>query len=504
MPGTAVLSRPDSPAPSPPEDGRGFSAPGLPAYAAGYRRRVRRLTRLAWLRETARGAAAGLFFGLLPALLVAVAAGSLPLPFSAPLAAGLCALLGLAAGAGLGLARRPRRGTLLITVDRRLASRELLSTALEIADGGSAGRGGAQEGVFSRAIVQNADSLLSRTEAREALGRLRMPLLPFAAVLAVLTTLALVFPLDLSRLLPHRTPTEIGQIGQDLTSFGEQLQNSARSRGLDRSLAMGQELAQLGRELSDRSVQRDDALDRIEQMEEQLSQQMDQLSRAMPKGANPGSGSGGGGQSSQGSAQGDSSLQSQEMKDLQQALQRLQEARQKASPEQPDNGPGGARGSGPGGSSGKGPSRPSGTQPGGTAGNGAGNGGGPSAQTDLPGEDTTGNGGGTAGRTESPDGLPGSGIGSTPAPDTRGPPTPIPPNSGGLSRVPGTVTDGDSAKLLVRSLPDWNGSKVPEERVLRQYEQQAESALARDEVPNRLKEYVKDYFTTIGMETNTR
>ena len=70
--------------------------------------------------------------------------------------------------------------------------------------------------------------------------------------------------------------------------------------------------------------------------------------------------------------------------------------------------------------------------------------------------------------------------------------------------MPGNLTDGDSARLLVRSLPDWNGSKVPEERVLRQYEQQAESALARDEVPARLKEYVKDYFTTIGMGTNTK
>jgi hypothetical protein len=51
----------------------------------------------------------------------------------------------------------------------------------------------------------------------------------------------------------------------------------------------------------------------------------------------------------------------------------------------------------------------------------------------------------------------------------------------------------------VRSLPEWTGSKVPEGTVLQQYSKQVESALRRDEIPPKLKQYVKDYFTIIGM-----
>jgi hypothetical protein len=54
-------------------------------------------------------------------------------------------------------------------------------------------------------------------------------------------------------------------------------------------------------------------------------------------------------------------------------------------------------------------------------------------------------------------------------------------------------------RLLVRSLPAWTGSKVPEERVLRDYQRRAESSLAREEVPVELMPYVKSYFMTIGM-----
>jgi hypothetical protein len=61
------------------------------------------------------------------------------------------------------------------------------------------------------------------------------------------------------------------------------------------------------------------------------------------------------------------------------------------------------------------------------------------------------------------------------------------------------------ARLLARSLPDLAGSKLPDATVLDQYARQAESALARDEVPQKLREYVKGYFTNIGMPaSNTK
>ena len=60
------------------------------------------------------------------------------------------------------------------------------------------------------------------------------------------------------------------------------------------------------------------------------------------------------------------------------------------------------------------------------------------------------------------------------------------------------------ARLLARSLPDPAGSKLPDAMLLNQYARQAESALARDEVPQRLREYVKGYFTNIGMPGSGR
>jgi hypothetical protein len=95
---------------------------------------------------------------------------------------------------------------------------------------------------------------------------------------------------------------------------------------------------------------------------------------------------------------------------------------------------------------------------------------------------------------------PAGGPGNLPVPDTAGPPSRI--AQGGKNSplkaeaVPG---EGDSTKLLVRALPEWSGSRLPEDSTLRQYVQAAESALTRDEIPPKLKEYVKSYFTIIGM-----
>ena len=88
----------------------------------------------------------------------------------------------------------------------------------------------------------------------------------------------------------------------------------------------------------------------------------------------------------------------------------------------------------------------------------------------------------------------------TAVPDTKGPAKDIARagNSEPL-RAEATTGEGESTRLLVRALPDWTGARLPEEQVLRRYASQAESALARDEIPLELKEYVKGYFTVIGI-----
>jgi len=94
----------------------------------------------------------------------------------------------------------------------------------------------------------------------------------------------------------------------------------------------------------------------------------------------------------------------------------------------------------------------------------------------------------------------GSGIGSVPAPVKRGTPSAIIDNTiGPRLRVQGTPSEGDSTRLLARALPRWNGSRLPEEAIINRYSRQAESAFARDEIPLQLKEYVKQYFTVIGI-----
>jgi hypothetical protein len=95
---------------------------------------------------------------------------------------------------------------------------------------------------------------------------------------------------------------------------------------------------------------------------------------------------------------------------------------------------------------------------------------------------------------------PGSGPGLSPAPNKRGSPTEITRGDDGPSlQAQGSIGEGESARLLARALPEWTGSTLPEGKVLGSYARQAESALARDEVPFELKEYVKEYFTAIGM-----
>jgi hypothetical protein len=90
--------------------------------------------------------------------------------------------------------------------------------------------------------------------------------------------------------------------------------------------------------------------------------------------------------------------------------------------------------------------------------------------------------------------------GTAPALRKSGPPTDI--NTSGNKdtlRAKAQEAQGDKATVLMRALPKRAGSKVQDAALLRQYERTAESALAREEVPLALQDYVKRYFITIGM-----
>jgi len=82
----------------------------------------------------------------------------------------------------------------------------------------------------------------------------------------------------------------------------------------------------------------------------------------------------------------------------------------------------------------------------------------------------------------------------------RGAPTTIVEGGNGPGlQVQGSPSEGGSARLLARALPDWTGARLPEETILNSYSRQAETALARDEVPLKLRAYVKEYFDFIGI-----
>jgi hypothetical protein len=213
-----------------------------------------------------RQASDGLFFGLLPGLIAAALAGTFPLPFPALAIAGCAAAIGTCAGIILALARR---------ID-----------AFELVDE-------PWGETFSEAVIAEAAGLMARSSPRRILGALRLPLLPFAPVLAALIALALIFPFDLRGMFAGQRARmgELAMIGEDLQSYGQRLQDSARSQNLGRSFALAQELAKLGKELAEGAIRKDEALDRMSDLERRLTAEYDLRRRPWP---GRGGGSGGG------------------------------------------------------------------------------------------------------------------------------------------------------------------------------------------------------------------
>ncbi|MGA2614905.1 MAG: hypothetical protein ABSG38_15820 [Spirochaetia bacterium] len=441
---------------------------------------VARLVRAARVDLAIRQSTTGLFFGLLAALGTAVLAGSVALPVPAPLLAAGAAAAGLFAGALVGLLTRTDPMRLLIHADSVMGSRELASTALELA-------AAEEQGGFGGAVLEDASRLLAGTKPRAILGRLRLPLAPFIGIAALLTAGALFFPVNLGSLFASSSgkDREIARIAEDLREGGEKLAEKSQGQGLDRTIELSRELAQLGSDLLARKITVEDALDRMSELQSGLEKEYQlrtQQLQPAPSAA-PGSGDARSGGSSQGSPK------EGVARDLADALKKLREAQRDLSGQgrgdraQADGR--GSQGRGEGAQGDQGQAQPGqGEQ-------------GRDQQGQRQGQGRAGSGSQSA---EGPGDSEGSGIGTLPAPQKRGPATSIVPGDRGPGlQAQGNAGAGDSARMLARALPEWTGSHLPEQTVLNEYSRQAESALARDEVPLRLRQSVKEYFTVIGI-----
>jgi hypothetical protein len=444
---------------------------------------VSRLVRSAGHRLLMKRSLAGLFFGLLAAAVSAFLAGTVALPVPGALLAAALTAAGAAAGALSALLSSQDPMRLLIQADAALGSRELASTAFELA---AAPQG--SSGLFAGAVMEDASRLLARTDPRLILGKLRMPLLPFIPIAALLAVGALLFPVDLRSLfMPPITDSQMGRIGEDLRESGERLAESAQAQGLGRSIELSRQLAQLGSDIEARKVAPKEALDRMGDIQSGLQQEYE-LRRQEAQPAPSGAPQAGQGKPGEGPSAGTG--KDKATKDLADALKQLQEAQREMGGQGAEGGSGAdkgqgtpndqAPGSGQDGQTGKGPGFP-----------GQGQGG----KGKAPGGPGTDSGSGNA-----PEETGQSGIGTLPAPQKRGPATPINPGDKGPGlQAQGNAASDESTRMLVRTLPEWTGSRLPEETVLKQYSRQAESALARDEVPLKLRQSVKEYFTIIGI-----
>lgn len=449
-----------------------------------------------------RRGSTGLFYGLLPGFAAAVIAGSIRLPFPALWVAVIGAAAGAAAGIAAGLFAAIDAHTVLLRGDRLLATRELASTALELSE--SQARSG-----FAATVIEDAAAFLARTASRKVLGRLRLPLAPFIPVVVALTAAALLFPLDLRPLFsrPGGLDRAMTDIGEDLKEQGQALNDAARELNLGRSLALSLELTQLGRELEAHKLTLDEALDRISDLESRLGQEY-QLALRNGDATVPPSGAGNAGDSAgqEGAAPGAQSAPSdgsspsaeagtagsadRNQSSLGDALDKLRQDKWQLSGRQgPMTGRSAQR-----------PPESAGTPGKGTGGSGnAGRVQSEGQKGDSQGDSLSDS---SADGQDQPGKSDGSQAGNAPALQKTGEPTAIARGSKGPGlQAKGATGEGDMARLLARSLPDATGSELPDATVLDRYARQAESALAHDEVPQDLREYVKGYFTNIGIST---
>jgi hypothetical protein len=95
------------------------------------------------------------------------------------------------------------------------------------------------------------------------------------------------------------------------------------------------------------------------------------------------------------------------------------------------------------------------------------------------------------GRGELAGNQPGSLAGSAESPQ---------PGANAISRLQGILREGKSSGFTLRGEAKAGPSKIPEEEIAASYRRQVEEDLASEKIPREMKEAVKKYFLSLGME----
>jgi hypothetical protein len=394
---------------------------------------------------------------------------------------GLLLAAGGLAGVVLGCTVRIGRAALAVQADRSLGTRGLASAALEVAEG-------RRSSEFAGPLLEDAASGLKRAGPRRIVGTPRLRLLPWTLAAAVLVIAAGLLPFDLRDLFPERPPLDrtIADLGGELEESGRRLEEESRRQDLRQGFELSRELQQLGKDLQMQEGSPEELSRRLSEMESRIGQAYELMlqrfeQQRQPAGGGPGDGSApgwGGPEAVPGSGQDnpggqgfeeiDPSTLPPEARELAEALGLLRQLKERSASK--------------GGSGGKGEE---GGSPGERAGEGEGSG-------------EAGAGNDAAGNEGDPNASPKAGT--VAVADEPGAPSEIArPKPGEPLKADAPLGEGEMARILVRALPEATGAVTTEEELLGEYRKQAESALAAEQVPLALREYVKGYFTGIGV-----
>ena len=450
---------------------------------AEYLRELGRIARRARLLVVLRRLVTGSLAGLAAALAYLAARPFLPPSFTLvhPIVVpGILVTAGAAAGAVVGFAIRIRRPSLAVQADRSLGTRGLASAALEVAEG-------RRSTVFAGVLLEDAASGLRGAGPRRIIAAPRLRLLPWTVAAAVLVVAAGILPFTLRDLFPERPPVDrrIVVLGGELEESGRRLEQESRRQDLRQGLELSRELQQLGKDLQMQEESAEELSRRLADLENRLAQAYELMlqrfrEQRQPAGTGPGDGTAQGGGDVQpvpGSGHDDPGGQGFEeidpatlppgARELAEALDLLRQLKERSAAKEGSGGTG-----------------EQGGQPGGREAEGEGSG-------TAGGEQAEGNAG-------DPNASPKAGTAAVK--DERGPASEIArAKPGEPLKAESPVGEGEMARMLVRALPESTGAVTGEEAALGEYRRQAEGALATEQVPLALREYVKRYFTGIGV-----
>jgi len=428
---------------------------------------------------------------IVPGALVGLAAGFVYLvvrPFLPPgftlvhplVVPGLLLAAGVLAGAVVGCAVRIGRARIAVQADRSLGTRGLASASLEVAEGRRAS-------AFADALLEDATTALRAAGPRRIVGRPSLRHLPWTAAAAAAVIAAGLLPFNLRELFPARRPVDrtIVQLGGELEESGRRLEEESLRRDLRQGLVLSRELQQLGKDLQMQEGQAEELARRLAELESRIGQEYELMlrrfqDRQRPPGNGPGDGSGTGEgnaepmpgtgddrEEGRGREEVERSTLPPEARELAEALELLQQLKERSGSKSGPDGDGKESGS-----------------PGERAAEERGSG--------LP-----GGGDESTGAEGDPDASPKAGTEAVR--DEPGPATEIAKaDAGEPLKADSQVGEGEKARMLVRALPEATGASTSEDPALGEYRRQVESALAAEQVPLALREYVKGYF--MGLE----